>query len=506
MRCLVILLFFSISHAGILPAQSGCTDPQANNYDPNATSNDGSCTYPTTNYTLTLKTNLSTTLNESSGLTVAGGAVWTHNDSGNQPRIYKIDTLTNTIQQTVTVGGASNVDWEDIAFDGTNFYVGDFGNNANGNRTDLKIYKFALSAIPSGSNVTVPAGQVQVINFSYEDQTNFTPQGSNNTSFDCESLIYHDGMLHLFTKDYINLTTTHYLLPADAGTYEAENQETYDVDGLVTAADISGLGVIVLLGYGPGNGPLFFWLLFDYQPGAYFSGNKRRIELGAHTGSGKVEGITFRNNAYGYVSNERITIGATTVPARLYSFSVSQWLQPVFFPVVLVRFTARKTENTVLLEWQTATEQNNRGFAIERSGDGVQFQEIGFVPGAGNSQTAREYRFEDTLKADGVCFYRLRQLDFDGSEHLSQVVSVYRSKSADCPAILQNLYAVGDPIVLPEGFSPQADVSFFDLSGQILRQGKANNWKLAAPERGIFVLHIRDNETARQCFSWIIAH
>ncbi|MBL7795610.1 MAG: hypothetical protein JNJ90_03825 [Saprospiraceae bacterium] len=500
----VIFLLFNLCFLGVLPAQPGCTDPQAGNYDPGATSNDGSCTYPTTNYSLTVETNLSTTLNETSGLVVAGGVVWTHNDSGNQPRIYKIDTLTNNILQTVTIGGATNVDWEDIASDGTNLYVGDFGNNANGNRTDLKIYKFPLSAIPSGANVTVPAGQVQIIHFSYEDQTDFTPQGSNNTSFDCESIFYHNGMLHLFTKDYINQTSTHYGLPTVAGTHVAENLETYDVGGLITAADISALGVIVLLGYGPGNGPLFFWLLFDYQPGAYFSGNKRRIELGAHTGSGKVEGIAFRNNAYGYVSNERITIGAITVPARLYSFSVSQWLKPVFFPVELVRFAAQPTGNAVLLEWETATESNNRGFVVEWSDDGVQFQEIGFVPGAGNSQSTLLYRFEDFRKADKVYYYRLRQQDFDGSEHLSQVVAVFRSKSTDCPAIFPNLLSVGDPIVLPEGLPGHAEVSFFDLLGQIRWQGERSNWNLKAPERGIFGLQIRGSEITRQCFSWIV--
>ena len=146
----------------VLLAQSGCTDPQASNYNPNATVNDGSCVYPVTNYNLTLKTALSTTVNETSGLVMANGVLWTHNDSGNPAQIFKIDTLSNSILQTVNIGGASNVDWEDIAFDGTHFYVGDFGNNANGNRTDLKIYKFPLSAIPSGSVVTVPAGQVQV--------------------------------------------------------------------------------------------------------------------------------------------------------------------------------------------------------------------------------------------------------------------------------------------------------------------------------------------------------
>lgn len=488
-----------------LPAQPGCTDPQATNFDPNATSNDGSCVYPFTNYSLTIKTNLSTTLNESSGLAMAGGAVWTHNDSGNQPRIYKIDTLTNAILQTVTVGGATNVDWEDIAFDGTSFYVGDFGNNANGNRTDLKIYKFALSAIPSGSNVTVPSAQVQVIHFSYEDQTNFSPQGSNNTSFDCESLIYHEGALHLFTKDYINLTSTHYTLPVTAGTYEAVNLETYDVNGLITAADVTEYGVIVLLGYGPSNGPLFIWLLFDYQSGAYFSGNKRRIELGPHTGSGKVEGAVFRNSTYGYVSNERITIGPTTIPARLYSFAVNQWLQPIFFPVELIRFTARVIENGVVLEWETATEHDNLGFVVERSSDGLLFNEIGFVPGAGNSQIRLAYRFEDANAGDSR-YYRLRQQDFDGTEHLSQIAVVHSEKITFCLENSPNLLAAGEPVVLPAYWPPDAQVLFFDLLGRVLWQGKLSQWDRKMPRPGVFGLQIRINEPAWQCSGWIMVH
>ncbi|MEQ1745630.1 MAG: hypothetical protein ABMA02_09400 [Saprospiraceae bacterium] len=495
MRHFLLLMVTCLFKIAPIPAQPGCTDPQATNYDPLATSNDGSCVYPTTNYTLVTKTSLSTTLNETSGLEMAGGVVWTHNDSGNQPRIYKIDTLTNTILQTVTVGGASNVDWEDMAFDGTNFYVGDFGNNANGNRTDLKIYKFALSAIPSGSNVTVPTAQVQIINFIYEDQTNFAPQGSNNTSFDCESLFYHDGVLHLFTKDYINQTTTHYVLPNTAGTHEAVNVETYDVGGLITAADITAYGVIALLGYGPSNGPIFLWLLFDYQGGAYFSGNKRRIELGPHTGAGKVEGLVFRNNVYGYVSNERITISTTTVPARLYGFAVSQWLQPFFFPVELVRFEAKTTEFGVVLEWETASEQGNRGFSVERSQDGNVFAEIGFVPGNGYSQTNLTYHFEDT-NPDKERYYRLRQQDYDGSEHLSPIAVVHFDQSALCP---NTAVVSGLPLMVLADWSQDSQALFADMAGSTVWQGSMHAWNPRDIVSGVYCLHIRDDKTGRRC-------
>ena len=119
---------------------AGCTDPISNNFNPLATVNDGSCTYLVTNYTPPIKVDpISITLVENSGLQMAGNYLWSFNDGGGAAAIYRIDTITNAVLQKVSLGGTVNIDWEDIAFDGTNCYVGDFGNNYNGARTDLKI-------------------------------------------------------------------------------------------------------------------------------------------------------------------------------------------------------------------------------------------------------------------------------------------------------------------------------------------------------------------------------
>src|SRR5688572_18268899 len=138
----LILCYFNFSLVFCAYAQiSGCTDPQSNNYNPAATINDGSCSYNATSLTLTTKTSLSAPLlNESSGLTFLDGKLWTFNDSGNANDIYRIDTASTTVYQTVDISNATNVDWEDMASNSTHLFIGDFGNN-NGDRQNLRIYR-----------------------------------------------------------------------------------------------------------------------------------------------------------------------------------------------------------------------------------------------------------------------------------------------------------------------------------------------------------------------------
>jgi hypothetical protein len=308
----------------------GCTDPIANNFNPLATINNGNCTYNNTPYTPALKVDpLIDTLAETSGLQWAGNALWTLNDGGGAAAIYKIDTITNALLQRVYLQGATNTDWEDIAFDGFYFYIADVGNNVTGARTDLKIYKFPLSIIPDHVTdpvVTIAADQVSVIRFTYSDQ----PQppvstGANNTQFDCEAMIVDNGKIHLFTKNWIDLTSTHYLVDSVLpGAYVANPVETLNCNYLVTAADKAvGNNVITLLGYQPtGTANHFMHLLSGYRGGKYFNGNKRRIDLPNVLVMGQAEGICFKNGYYGYISNERFTYSIGGFP-----FTISQKLR-----------------------------------------------------------------------------------------------------------------------------------------------------------------------------------
>jgi len=93
-------------------------------------------------------------------------------------------------------------------------------------------------------------------------------------------------------------------------------------------------------------------------------------------------------------------------------------------PVELTSFTANVVGSSVELNWSTATETNNQGFEIERSQNNISFEQIGFVPGFGTTTEGKSYSYTDQSVNSGNYYYRLKQIDFDGSFSYSGVVEV----------------------------------------------------------------------------------
>jgi hypothetical protein len=96
-------------------------------------------------------------------------------------------------------------------------------------------------------------------------------------------------------------------------------------------------------------------------------------------------------------------------------------------PVELVSFNAVSAKNSVILNWSTATEVNNRGFEIERGlkqGNQINWITVGFIDGNGTSVETQNYSFVDKNVDAGLYSYRLKQLDYDGAFAYSQLVEV----------------------------------------------------------------------------------
>jgi hypothetical protein len=95
-----------------------------------------------------------------------------------------------------------------------------------------------------------------------------------------------------------------------------------------------------------------------------------------------------------------------------------------FIPVELISFLSFVDDNDVTLNWSTATEINNSHFEVERSDDGISFLNIASVPGHGTTTETKNYSYKDLNLENGIYYYRLKQVNYDGSFELLNVINV----------------------------------------------------------------------------------
>ncbi len=316
-KLLILLIAVNIIFANQLLAQVyGCTDSKANNYNPSAIINDGSCTYNVTLYNPQVRYLLPDEIEESSGLAYFKDKLWTINDSGGLPVLYAFDTTSGEILQRITVLGATNVDWESLADDEHNIYIGDFGNNS-GIRDDLTIYKVNKSTISDEGNGSVLSNK---ITFTYSDYPSEKIK-SRNHNFDCESFIAKDEWLYLFSKNRGDQKTKLYRLPVEPGDYVAEHLATFDSKGLITGADINvTCNEVTLIGYVDQSWIPFSWLLFDYDDNDFFSGNKRRIDM-PNIVATQTEAIAYTIDKKEIITSE----GHLLFSQSAYNFNSGNW-------------------------------------------------------------------------------------------------------------------------------------------------------------------------------------
>jgi hypothetical protein len=98
---------------------------------------------------------------------------------------------------------------------------------------------------------------------------------------------------------------------------------------------------------------------------------------------------------------------------------------PPIIPVELTSFTANvNTLGQVVLNWETATEINNQGFEIERRTESSEFRTIGFIEGHGSTTETQSYIYTDVTAENGINYYRLKQIDYNGTYSYSDEVEV----------------------------------------------------------------------------------
>jgi hypothetical protein len=188
--------------------------------------------------------------------------------------------------------------------------------------------------------------------------------------------------------------------------------------------------------------------------------------------------------------------GTSNAPFSSFSpFSVG--VSNGILPIKLLHFGATVLRKQVQLDWSTASEQNNAYFEIQRSPNGVQYEDIGRMTGAGTSSEKHDYIFTDTKPLKGIGFYRLKQVDSDGAFSYSPVVSVTMGSAG---GFLLAPMPASDKmqVKLETSFSEEGNWQLYDLSGRLVKTGSVK------AESDAFTIDVSD--LAEGSYVIMIAH
>ncbi len=249
------------------------------------------------------------------------GSFWTHNDSGDHPRLFAVNSEGNVrIPQNlageyhgeeaaagqspwpgVRINNADNRDWEDLTSDGVNLYIAEMGNNRN-TRRDMGIYVVPWESL----HQTEAASASRFMPVHYPEQTSFPPLERH---FDSESLFFADGRLYAITKHREPVPSQR--MQAGANLYRLDSQSETESNALTlidhhptltaaTAADLSPDGnTLAVLSY------TAIWLFEQPASGdAWLSAPSRRLPLDSEAAR-QVEALTWLDAETLVVTNEQ---------------------------------------------------------------------------------------------------------------------------------------------------------------------------------------------------------
>lgn len=178
-------------------------------------------------------------------------------------------------------------------------------------------------------------------------------------------------------------------------------------------------------------------------------------------------------------------------------------------PVTFTSFTAKRNESVVNLQWQTASETNNNGFAVEREENNV-WKQIAYVfsqADGGNSSSTLTYKYDDKNVESGVTRYRLKQIDINGDFKYSEVVSVTGVSQKAKLTVYPNPTTSGRvQVVFESGSNDPHHVSLMDMSGRMIRQWKSvrNNMQIDNLQPGVYHLLVVNAQTGAQSVEKIL--
>ncbi|MEN9548168.1 MAG: hypothetical protein RIR12_759 [Bacteroidota bacterium] len=180
------------------------------------------------------------------------------------------------------------------------------------------------------------------------------------------------------------------------------------------------------------------------------------------------------------------------------------------FPVTFSKFNVSRIMESVSLVWQTSSEQNNKGFAIERNaGNGI-WQQVGYVAtkaAGGNSNDIINYSYNDFNNAKSVSQYRIRQIDIDNGTKFSDIRSVKGLHQKGGIILFPNPSNDGKINILFEDRNVVKNVTVTDIGGRIVNQVNGistSSMVVDNLETGIYIIRVLVPSTGEQVFEKIV--
>ena len=170
-------------------------------------------------------------------------------------------------------------------------------------------------------------------------------------------------------------------------------------------------------------------------------------------------------------------------------------------PVEWLSFDASLAGQVITLSWSTASEINNLGFHIEVSQDAINWKDIGFVEGVGNTEEVQSYQYTDEFPSIGHNYYRIRQEDFNGDINYSDI----REVVLDPGTFTDGITVFPNPVQDLLNITPViGKLNIRDLSGRSLYTSTLNGTRTQVSMQGfpsgIYLVEIQPHNQSRKVF------
>lgn len=231
-----------------------------------------------------------------------------------------------------------------------------------------------------------------------------------------------------------------------------ENTAWYSFTAVATADIVMTLANFSCSGGGAG-----------YQIG-FFSGTCGSLSnFGCTSGSSGTVNVTIT----GVTAGQTVYVAIDGNAGANCTFDISA-TNTVALPIKLLDFTAKLIDNNVNLNWVTETETNNDFFTIERSFDGVIFETVSIIKGAGNSNNRLTYSSKDLKPKKGTSYYRLKQTDYDGKYSYSSIESVVIKERFEGFSVFPNPVTGNGYLTFDSSVEDVKTIVIYDISGRLV--------------------------------------